>query len=115
MWIDVANLQDSSDSPQAGGASSSKLRGFDRGLRPERILGATDIDGELMLLVKWQNTEEADLVPAKQANVMCPQLVIQFYEERLTWQTDEDTVSATKKKPSAAAAGEHVEAEPSDG
>jgi hypothetical protein len=59
-------------------------RGFARNLEPDRILGATDSPGRLSFLVQWKDGT-ADLVPAEEANVKCPHVVIAFYQGRLTW------------------------------
>lgn len=62
--------------------------GFDMGYVPEKIIGATDQDGQLLFLVQWKGKNKAQLVASKIARKHCPDLVIDFYEARLTWQQD---------------------------
>lgn len=71
--------------PQAGEERADAppdLGGFPE---PECIIGSTDRKGELMFLVKWKNSGDVALLPAHEASARCPQVVIDFYEQKLTW------------------------------
>ncbi|XP_048191363.1 chromobox protein homolog 3-like [Perognathus longimembris pacificus] len=74
------NKRDAGDSPT----------GFARGLEPEQIIAVTENREGLMFLMKWKELDKAELVPAKEANVMCPQIVIAFYEGRIIWDSEDE-------------------------
>uniref|UniRef100_U5EY97 Heterochromatin protein 1 n=1 Tax=Corethrella appendiculata TaxID=1370023 RepID=U5EY97_9DIPT len=65
--------------------------GFEKGYVPEKILGATEVNKELLFLIQWKDKNKAQLVKSKEARKHCPQLIIDFYEERLIWQPSETT------------------------
>lgn len=71
-------------------AKQSKLTGFDKGLEAEKILGASDSNGGLYFLIQFKGVDQAEMVPAPTANVKIPQMVIKFYEERLSWYSDNE-------------------------
>lgn len=68
-------------------ASDDGMNGFEKGYAPEKILGATEANNELLFLIQWKDKDKAQLVSSKEARKHCPQLVIDFYEERLIWQS----------------------------
>lgn len=51
------------------------------GFEPDQILGANKIDGQIIFRIKVKDSEEWEIVNAKNAHVACPGLVIDFYEK----------------------------------
>lgn len=47
----------------------------------------------MFFLVKWKGVEETDFVNSKEAKLKIPQIVIEFYEEKLNWFREEDELS----------------------
>ncbi|XP_075153828.1 suppressor of variegation 205 [Haematobia irritans] len=68
----------------------SELTGFDKGLEAEKILGASDSNGGLYFLIQFKGVDQAEMVAASVANIKIPQMVIKFYEERLSWYSDNE-------------------------
>ena len=66
-------------------SESPDLEDLGCALKADRILGATLKYGQLMYVIKWKGSFNADVVTSKLANAKWPQVVIQFYEERMTW------------------------------
>lgn len=67
------------------GIVNAKTSGFERGWKAEKILGATDVNGQIEFVVKFKNQSPVEMVAAKIVNIECPQVVIEFYESRITW------------------------------
>ncbi|XP_011157206.1 uncharacterized protein LOC105194151 isoform X1 [Solenopsis invicta] len=78
-------LDEMSNRKQTMQADDCRRQGFRRGLEADKILGSADDNGELMYLIQWKGTDAVDMVSAKEANAKCPQIVIRFYEDRITW------------------------------
>ncbi|XP_060982088.1 chromobox protein homolog 3-like [Dama dama] len=62
--------------------AADKSRDFARGLDPERIIDATDSSGELMFLMKWKDSNEADFVLTKEADIKCLQILSVIFMKR---------------------------------
>lgn len=54
--------------------------------QPKEILAASDLyDGEIKFRIQFKRLKRKPIVSAKVANIMCPNLVIDFYEKHLVF------------------------------
>jgi hypothetical protein len=51
-----------------------KTGGFDKNYTADEILEASEVTGELMFKMKWKEIKKLEWVPARQANMQCPQV-----------------------------------------
>ncbi|XP_073820734.1 suppressor of variegation 205 [Musca autumnalis] len=87
---DSAKEETDNESVSDASTRHSELTGFDKGLEAEKILGASDSNGGLYFLIQFKGVDQAEMVAASVANVKIPQMVIKFYEERLSWYSDNE-------------------------
>jgi len=84
--LDAANLLPYSKYSKPG---LNDEDGFDKKWVCKCILGASqDEEGEILFLVQWNNTkgENAEsFVHAQKASKFIPQMVVEFYESKVTW------------------------------
>merc|ERR1712133_255990 len=66
-----------------------KAKGFARGLQAEKIIGIRKEPEKMFFLIKWKGSDDTDFVNAKEAKLKIPQIVIEFYEEKLNWFKDD--------------------------
>lgn len=56
-----------------------------------KIVGATEDDGKLKFVFKWNDRDELTLLSSDEANLMYPYIVIDFYESCMVWETASDS------------------------
>jgi len=83
LYVQIIKSSDTEVSDPETDDEIDGLTGFERGLQPEKIIGVTQIEGKLVFLMNWHGCRLTDLVPHEEANQKCPQVVIDFYEQKL--------------------------------
>lgn len=59
--------------------------GFARGYVVENLVGITQEGNKFLFLVKWQGLDEMEMVPSAEVRKFVPEMMIDFYENRIIW------------------------------
>ena len=51
----------------------------------DKIVAVARISGSVKYLVKWKDSKFIDLLSIDEVTLICPDLVINFYEQRISW------------------------------
>ncbi|XP_016656170.1 chromobox protein homolog 1-like [Acyrthosiphon pisum] len=54
----------------------------------KEIIGATNFNGSLEFLVKWEGLRKTEFVSAEELKLKCPQILIKYYEGKLKWRDE---------------------------
>lgn len=65
--------------------NSNDGNGFARGYSVENLVGITQEEDQFLFLVKWHQTDEMEMVPSAEVRKFVPEMMIDFYESRITW------------------------------
>ncbi|CAL8133953.1 unnamed protein product [Orchesella dallaii] len=59
---------------------------FEKGLRPMKIVAVSwDRKNNIIFKMKWEGAKRLDWVLAEETNLLCPLIVIRFYESSELW------------------------------
>jgi len=65
------------------------FNGFQAGLKPKEIIQLKRYGGKNYFLVKWGKTEDPTYVEAEVAKKKCPLLVCLFFQNHITFKSDQ--------------------------
>lgn len=65
--------------------------GFAKNYIPEAICGVINTVEGLLIVIKWKDLDVVELVPAEEAHNNCPDLLLNYYNERIEWKDTNST------------------------
>ncbi|XP_055306384.1 uncharacterized protein LOC129570705 [Sitodiplosis mosellana] len=64
--------------------------GYENGHEDIKILGATEVDGQLQFMFTWKDQDVPQLIPNKEVKIKYPQALMAFYESCMVWDVSEE-------------------------